>query len=218
MGFREFIRNWFFKKRLLFRNIGTPDSPPKKLPGHFNFLLFEKPDDVGDPLLKKRLFEFCLDRYGKKEAHELLNNPLWKGFAVYDSKTRGIAGTAWLLCSPDNDYWYDNVKFSKSEAHLAKLYVHPAFRGNQIGSFLKQKRLAYAKEKNFSSVAAIVESGRKTALQIQEGFAAETEKSFLIKLFKVNIFSVLVNSTTRIWYVGPGRNRLFRIIKSKSGQ
>ena len=213
MVFREFIRKWFFKKRLLFRNIGTTASPLEKLPKNLALLVFERQENLPESTLKNRLKEFCNIRYGKQEARELLSSKLWVGFVVYHMETLEIVGIAWLLCSPENDYWYDNVRFSKTEAHLAKLYVVPEFRGKKLGRYLKQKRLDYAKEQNFTSTVAIVESGRKTALQIQAGFAGKIEESYLIKFCKVNIFSVLVNSKTRIWYVGPGRNRLFRIIK-----
>lgn len=207
--FNVLFQKLFLKKRYLFRLFKEQHIKKElKLDNTFSLYIFKSKTDIEDSCEVKTIVSFIENKIGKHATSLRINNPYWICFLVAKSKPFVPAGIGWLVCPPNKPYWYDNLHSNFDECRFANDYVVPEYRGKHIAQYINQERLDYAFNSGFNSVSVIVEAYRKPAVHNQKKVSRLVGKNYLIKLFGINIISVLKETAkTKAWYIGPFKRR-----------
>jgi GNAT superfamily N-acetyltransferase len=210
------LKKFFFNRRSVFRiDKNTYAYPNSVLPSGIFCISFNDLSSIKNLNLRKNIELFILKRYGNKGKTNRLSSREWVGFILYDKSTNDVAGIAWLICPSGNDYFYDKVRFSKTEAHLANDFVIPEFRGKGLGHHLNIIRYNLAFELGYECVSVIVEDHRKAAIHNQKKTSNIVCKNYILKFFGVKLFSISkTNTKINWWYIGPFGTKKWKVIKS----
>lgn len=183
----RFFYEWIFKPRYVYRY-----SLCRNIEEVYNVKVVSGDvlnEELNDFNLTKRLKGFVVKR----------NSKSWVLF-LYLEKKEIVAYS--FLHIPDKIEWLDSIPTKPGQARTCSTFVEPKYRGKRIRGILMDYQKKYCEDYNldlFSIIEKVNVSSRRSA-ERSGGYIYR--KNYLVKFFKHNIFSILLNPLEIYFLIG----------------
>lgn len=205
MGFIELFQHYILKKRYIYsmnnlelKTIKNENISIKKI----------------DSDLYNEYKRFLTQNISSKRVCSRISNENMVGLLALDHRTKKPLGYFWGI-KANKPIWHDQFLIPQGDGFLLNGYVDSNYRGQGIFQLLIYRTTMFLKELECKHVFDVVESLNLPSVIAHDKIGAKIHyKNYLIKLWKRNIFSILVNKNERRYriYYTFNKQRLMQSI------